>query len=199
MQKLWCTTNILQLLLDIGLLNSIILPSNTQTLFSALIDITQFDLLPSEKISNSILRKESFSDAQLDPYNDRLALNSYETSNFIFNMGSSFYFTLVVVLLTLFLSIGTAFNKALGENRILKDVTNTFWKILCPAFYIRLFIQLNHAVLLNSFIQLSVIRDTNTWADYISVVICVIWSTSNIILPLVFCILIWKMKQAKIL
>ena len=62
MQKLWCTSNILQLILDIGLLNSIILPSNSQTLFSALIDITQFDLLPAEKITDSLFGRESFSD-----------------------------------------------------------------------------------------------------------------------------------------
>jgi hypothetical protein len=55
-------------------------------------------------------------------------------------MGSSFYFTSVAVLLTFVLSIVTAFNKALGNNWILKDVTNTFKKLLCPAFYIRLFI-----------------------------------------------------------
>ena len=67
-------------------------------------------------------------------------------------MGSSFYFTSVAILLSLVLSIVTAVNKALGVNRILKDVTNTFWKVFCPAFYIRLFIQLNHAVLLNSFV-----------------------------------------------
>jgi hypothetical protein len=53
----------LQLLLDIGLLNSIILPSNSQTLFLALVEITQFDLLSSEKITDSIFKKESFSDA----------------------------------------------------------------------------------------------------------------------------------------
>jgi hypothetical protein len=67
-------------------------------------------------------------------------------------MGSSFYFTSVALLMTLVLSIVTAFNRALGENRIFKDVTNTFGKFLCPAFYIRLFIQLNHSVLLNTFL-----------------------------------------------
>ncbi len=55
-------------------------------------------------------------------------------------MGSSIYFTTVSILLTLLLKIFTAFNKAIGENSVLKDVTNKFWKVLCPAFYIRLFI-----------------------------------------------------------
>jgi hypothetical protein len=114
-------------------------------------------------------------------------------------MGSSIYITSVALLLTLVLSIVTAFNKALGEFRIIKDVTNTFWKVLCPAFFIRLFIELNHAVLLNSFVQLSVFRETQKWADYISVVLCVIWCLSYIILPFVFFIIIWKMKQAGIL
>jgi hypothetical protein len=114
-------------------------------------------------------------------------------------MGSSIYITSVALLLTLVLSIVTAFNKALGEFRIIKDVTNTFWKVLCPAFFIRLFIELNHAVLLNSFLQLSVSRETQKWGDYISVVFCVIWSLSYIILPFVFFIIIWKMKQAGIL
>ena len=77
MEKLWCTMNILQLLLDIGLLDSIILPSNSQTLFLALNDITQFDLLDSESITDYIFKRQSFSDVMLDPLSDRLALSSY--------------------------------------------------------------------------------------------------------------------------
>ena len=88
-------------------------------------------------------------------------------------MGSSIYITSVALLLTLVLQIVTGFNKALGEFRIIKDVTNKFWKVLCPAFFIRLFIELNHAVLLNSFVQLSLSRETQKWGDYISVVLCV--------------------------
>jgi hypothetical protein len=67
-------------------------------------------------------------------------------------MGSSFYFTSVAVLLTFILLIVTALNKALGENNIIKDVTTKFRKVLCPAFFLRLFIQLNHSVLLGSFV-----------------------------------------------
>jgi hypothetical protein len=67
-------------------------------------------------------------------------------------MGTSFYFTSFSALLTLLISIIAALNKALGENSKLKNITNKFWKVLCPAFYIRLFIQLNHAVLLNSYV-----------------------------------------------
>ncbi len=55
-------------------------------------------------------------------------------------MGSSIYFTTFCILLTLLLKIATTLNKEIGEYSVLKDVTNKFWKILCPAFYIRLFI-----------------------------------------------------------
>lgn len=135
----------------------------------------------------------------LDPLSDRLALSSYQTSNFIYNMGTSLYFTTAVMLLNFVLFIVTAINKSLGENSVIKDFTNKIWKVLCPALYIRLFIQLNHAVLLNSFVQLSVIRETQTFADYISVILCVIWSLIYLVLPFVFSAKIWKMKQSNIL
>ncbi len=103
-------------------------------------------------MTDSIFGMQSFSESTLDPLNDRLALNSYNSSNYIYNMGTSFYIMVLVQALTLVLWIVTVVNKKWRKNRKVKKVTDKLWRILCPSFYFRLFIELNHSLLLCSFI-----------------------------------------------
>ena len=97
LQSLWGSMNVLQLVLDVTLLN-IIMPNNTLSLFSALVELSTFDLLDSESITDFIFKRDSFSEKLLDPLNDRFESNSYTTCNFIYNMGTSFYFIVAIVI-----------------------------------------------------------------------------------------------------
>ncbi len=47
LQKLWGSLNILQLILDIPLVSCVIMPPDSTALFTALVDITTFDLFNS--------------------------------------------------------------------------------------------------------------------------------------------------------
>ncbi len=78
LQKSWGILNVLQPLLQIPLLN-VILPNNTMILFSALLDIATFNMLPSDEMTNAILGEDKFSSFMLDPYNDRLDIMKYST------------------------------------------------------------------------------------------------------------------------
>jgi hypothetical protein len=63
--------------MDIPILSAIYMPYNTVSLFSALYEISSFDILNSEAITDRIFKRDSFSDTMLEPLNDRLELNSY--------------------------------------------------------------------------------------------------------------------------
>jgi hypothetical protein len=47
LQKLWGSLNILQLILDIPLISCVVMPSDSTALFTALVDITTFDIFNS--------------------------------------------------------------------------------------------------------------------------------------------------------
>jgi hypothetical protein len=116
------------------------MPPDPTALFSNLVDITTFEILNSSEITDFIFGTQSFTESTLDPLNDRLALSSYNTSNFIYNMGTSFYIVMLALTLTLILWIVTVVNKKCGGGTILIDVTDRFWRILTASFYLRLFI-----------------------------------------------------------
>jgi hypothetical protein len=45
------------------------MPSNSALLCGSLVDITNFDLVDSESITNAIFKMDSFSDTTLEPLN----------------------------------------------------------------------------------------------------------------------------------
>jgi hypothetical protein len=63
--------------------------------------LSTFDYLDSESITDFIFKRDSFSDKLLDPMNDRFQSNSYTTCNFIYNMGTSFYYVFVILMVIL--------------------------------------------------------------------------------------------------
>lgn len=61
-----CEISILQILLHIPLLN-LVLPPNSAVLFGALIEVTSFDWLDSETITDEIIGADSFTQSTLEP------------------------------------------------------------------------------------------------------------------------------------
>jgi hypothetical protein len=59
---------------------------------------------------------------------------------------------MISLALTLLLWIVTVVNKKKIRKETVKKVTDRLWRIFCPSFYIRLFIELNHSLLLCGFI-----------------------------------------------
>jgi hypothetical protein len=105
-------------MVNIPLLSTIDLPINVLNLFSIFVDVAKFNIFSSDKITDTIFRRESFSDEILDPLNERFELNSYTTSNLIYNMGTSFYFMVILVAATLFLWILTKVTNYCITNRL---------------------------------------------------------------------------------
>jgi hypothetical protein len=148
-----------------------------------LLNITTFNMLPSDDMTNGIFGEDSFSSGMLEPLNDRLDIMRYSTSNFIYNMGTGFYFmcgALIGTIITLLLMFIREF---CGIFK-LKKVTDRLSKVFSPGLYQRLFIQLNYELLINGFIQLMVISVIKTYCDYFTVILACIAILSCIIYPI---------------
>jgi hypothetical protein len=186
-------------MVNIPLLNTINLPLNLANVFSEFLSVATFDILPSEKLTDAIFRRESFSEKVLDPLNERFELNSYTSSNFIYNMGSSFYFVVFVLVISLILLISTIVNNHNFKNTLVKATLERLCKIITPSLFIRSFLEINSNTLLSCIIQLLLIKSTKTWADYLSTILCIIASILLLTVPFFFAAMILKLKKAKIL
>ena len=83
-------------------LANISFPANVIMLYGILLPISSMDLIPPE-ISSDILFSMSIDDDQ--PYSAILEDMGYETHNFIYNLGSIFYFLLGIVLFMILINI----------------------------------------------------------------------------------------------
>ena len=63
--------------------------------------MSTFELLDSYSITDFIFKRESFSKNLLKPLNERFESNSYTTCNFIYNMGTTFYFAVALLIAVL--------------------------------------------------------------------------------------------------
>ena len=126
-------------------------------LCGALIDITTFDMLPSDKMTDGLFGRESFTPSTLEPLNDRLELISYSTSNFFYNMGSSLYILFATISGTLITLALTFSNNTCICSKLIKKVTDWLWTFFGPANYQRLFMEMNTELLMNGYIQFMVL------------------------------------------
>jgi hypothetical protein len=101
--------------------------------------IFTFELFNSESITDAIFGQKSFSNTALIPLSNKLLLNSYKTSNFIYNMGASFYYIIILLTITLQARILTATNKKCFVSLLITKFTDFVWNIL-PSLHIRIFI-----------------------------------------------------------
>jgi hypothetical protein len=142
-------------------------------------------------MTNRIFRKDSFSPYMLEPFNDRLEIIRYSTSNYIYNMGSGFYFiccALSGTIITISLIVIIHFCGIVK----LKKLTDRLSKVFSPGLYHRLFIELNYDLLINGFIQLMVVREIKTICDYLSVILASIAILTCSLYPIFSWVKVWR-------
>ncbi len=99
-----------------------------------LLDITTFNILPSENMTNGIFGEDNFSTTMLEPFNDRFEIMRYSTSNYIYNMGTGFYFMCGAIfgsILTLIL----IFIRDFCGLSILKKLTDRLSIVFSPGLF----------------------------------------------------------------
>jgi hypothetical protein len=75
---------------------NVMFPSNAVLFYSFIIDISNFDIIPTEKIKSWIF---SFSQSESDPQFQSIG---YDSDNIVENLGSMFLFLVGVLFLVLF-------------------------------------------------------------------------------------------------
>jgi hypothetical protein len=156
--------------------------------------IFTFEIINSESITDAIFGQKSFSKTALIPLSNKLLMNSYKTSNIIYNMGSTFYYIIILLTITLHALICTATNKGCFRSLLISKLTDYIWNIL-PSLHIRIFIQINYDFLIKSYIQLNVTRLTQTWADNISVALAVASVIISFVIPVFFALILRKISS----
>ena len=126
--------------------------------------------------------------------NYRLAENSYSTSNFIYEVGTSFYFVCVVLILNLLGRFTDAIKDQFLCLRFCNLVLIKLWYLICPGLYLRTLIQLYNNVLKNSYITLRTANNCQKWGDYVVVLVAAFWGLHFIVTPFVY--KIFKSKSA---
>ena len=153
-----------------------------------------FELVNSNSITDAIFGETSFNGKTLTPLSDKLLMNSYQTSNFIYNMGSSFYYIVIYLVLLFLALVLTAVNRKCFGSLLIMKLTEYTWNIF-PSLSIRFFIQKNYELLLDSYIQLNVIRWTQKWADYISAAFAITSLIICITIPVFFAAILCNIKK----
>jgi hypothetical protein len=95
---LWGMINVMQLIVHMPLLK-VAFPENAVLFYSFIIDISNFDIIPTEKILKLLF---SFSASESEEQYKRLG---YDSQNIVENLGSMFLFLLGIVLLVCFICL----------------------------------------------------------------------------------------------
>ena len=114
-------------------------------------------------------------------------------------MGSAFYYITTLLILMLITVFATALNKKWVQSIFLYKLTNITQKIVCPALFIRMFIEMHYDLQINAVIQLKIVTETQTFCDWLSTILAVSGQILSFILPSVFLCKIYKLKKTKFL
>ena len=85
---IWSFVNALQMIMYLGLCE-INFPSNVQVLYQLLLPLSTLDVIPPEASTDILF---TFSDDQDYSHDNRLEELGFDSHNFIYNIGSMFYF-----------------------------------------------------------------------------------------------------------
>lgn len=75
-------------------------PDHTQSFFSTLFLVTNFDIIPSQVLNSYIFKMNS-----TNSFNDRFTLMGFDSINFIDNVGSFVYYLMIIASLLVIMLI----------------------------------------------------------------------------------------------
>eukprot|EP00347_Sterkiella_histriomuscorum_P013970 403362661 len=118
MQQMWGMIEGFQLMTHLPMM-SIVIPANTQNLFSLLNDIASFNLIPTEDLTNSLFH---FDEESEKAYNDSFEFMGYENMNMIQNLGLLFYMIVInwMILILCLMLIFFLHQILAPDNKVLK-------------------------------------------------------------------------------
>lgn len=80
-------------------------PPNQAALTASLINLANFDIIPSTEITDYLFGPDNFSSKAFEPLNDILDSLGYNSTNFIYNFGTMFYVISLYIVLFIFACI----------------------------------------------------------------------------------------------
>lgn len=95
MPIMWSMMNTLQILVHMSLLN-VTYPSNAQMVCSAIVDIVNFKLIPTNKILAKFMTFSNSASSRMNPNMSGLGINS---TNILQNLGMLFFCLIAIVIL----------------------------------------------------------------------------------------------------
>lgn len=132
---------------------NVVFPLNALTFYNFILEIASFDLMQTESINPEVF---NFSDSpETEEYYSRMG---FEDNNFIFNIGSMFYYMLIWLCLAASCSFLKLFTK---KHRIIQNIYEKLRKVLFFNVLLRTFIEGYFELTLSSLLQ---VRDM-TWIN----------------------------------
>ena len=173
------------------------MPKNALIFWSAIIEFAMFDVLDGGAITNDLIGEDAFGEQINTARDEKFEFLRFDTQNYIYNLGTMFY-VILVSFLAFFLSMlwmcatrwcmSNAFCccfKRIGRN-INKSIANRFQ----PAFFLRLFLEVNFDLIVSGTITLQAISIAETGWDKFMIFLAAVGVFLSLVVPILSMVII---------